>query len=453
MDTRRESREPASAAEERARDSEPRVEVEQPPEPEGGSSAEPAHGEPPERTWKEAVQAFFHPRVLAIFVLGFNAGIPLLLIFGTLSIWLREAGEERATVTFFSWAVLGYSFKFVWAPLLDRLPVPFLTRRFGRRRGWMLASQAMVILALILMAANDPQESLVRTAMGAVFLGFSSATQDVVIDAYRIEAVSRDLQAMMSSAYMAGYRLGMILAGAGALELAAFFGSDGAYSYTAWAKSYLAMAAAVVLAGVVTTLVIDEPVTYRAIGEDSARRPTIDYVRFLGLFALSILAFVGAFVFSKDGVLGLRAGLAVHMAEHAAGFLAETARLLLALVAAVLAAVLLIRMRLVPEGMVRESYLEPVGDFVRRFGKAGLLVLLLVGTYRISDIVLGAVANVFYVDIGFTKEQIARISKTFGVLMTITGGFLGGVLSVRLGLGRTLFLGALLAALTNLLFA
>ena len=179
--------------------------------------------------WRGALTALSHPRVVTMFFLGLSAGLPLLLIFSSLSLWLREAGVERAAVTYFSWAALGYSFKFIWAPLIDRLPVPFLTNWFGRRRAWMLVAQLSIMLAIIGMALTDPQAGsyqLTYMAIAAVMLGFSSATQDIVIDAYRIESAGQDLQALMSSTYIAGYRVGMLLAGAGALYLASYFGSD-----------------------------------------------------------------------------------------------------------------------------------------------------------------------------------------------------------------------------------
>ena len=135
-------------------------------------------------SWRHSLQSFGHPRVITMLFLGFSAGLPLLLIFSSLSLWLREAGVERATVTFFSWAALGYSFKFVWAPLVDRLPLPLLTSRLGRRRGWMLLAQGSIIAAIAGMAFTDPAGGhLTMMALAAVLLGFSSATQDIVIDA------------------------------------------------------------------------------------------------------------------------------------------------------------------------------------------------------------------------------------------------------------------------------
>ena len=168
-----------------------------------------------QKSWQESFREFLDPPVITMLFLGFSAGIPILLIFSSLSLWLREAGVERAAVTFFSWAALGYSFKFIWAPLVDSLPLPLLTKWLGRRRSWMITSQIMIMLSISGMAIIDPassHNSLTLMAIAAVMLGFSSATQDIVIDAFRIESAESDLQALMSSTYIAGYRIGMIVA-------------------------------------------------------------------------------------------------------------------------------------------------------------------------------------------------------------------------------------------------
>ena len=179
-------------------------------------------------SWGATLKLFWHRRVITMLFLGFSAGIPLLLIFSSLSLWLREAGIDRAIVTYFSWAALGYSFKFVWAPLVDQLPLPWLSAVLGRRRAWMLVAQCAIVASILLMASIDPGQgdsSLTLMAIAAVLLGFSSATQDIVIDAFRIESADVKLQAMLSSTYIVGYRLAMLLTGAGSLYLAEGCGS------------------------------------------------------------------------------------------------------------------------------------------------------------------------------------------------------------------------------------
>ncbi len=386
--------------------------------------------------------------------LGFSAGIPLLLVFSSLSLWLREAGVERAAVTFFSWAGLGYSFKFVWAPLVDQLPVPVLTRMFGRRRGWMLLAQGAVMAAIFAMGLVDPAgggASLTLMAFAATLLGFASATQDIVIDAYRIESADAPLQAMMSTAYIAGYRVGMLVSGAGVLVLADALGStQGVYRYQAWQGAY-GMTALAMLVGVAVTLVIAEPGRAEP-ARDS--RPTREYAGVLVMFAASVTGLVMtmyALADLADAAASAVAGMAG--LEPLGGFLVEAARLGAGVFAAWLIAMLVMRAGIVSRDMMRDTYLDPVRDFFRRYGiRTALLLAALVGVYRISDIVLGVIANVFYQDMGFTKPEIAGAVKTFGLLMTIAGGVLGGVLSVRYGVMRILFLGALLSAASNLLF-
>lgn len=404
--------------------------------------------------WRESLRAFRHPRVVTMLFLGFSAGIPLLLIFSSLSLWLREAGVERSAVTFFSWAALGYSFKFIWAPLVDQLPLPWLTRWLGRRRAWMLLAQSAIIAAIAGMASIDPASGthpLTLMAMAAVLLGFASATQDIVVDAYRIESAESSLQAMMSSSYIAGYRVGMLVAGAGALFLASALGSTAAaYDYAAWRASYLIMALCM-LVGVCTTLLISEPVSYRhALGHHSNR----DYAGFMLTFVAAVAAFVTCFAATGGPAASAVPVLAGMLGTTPpAQFLVGALRLALALCGAGLTAALLVRAGLVNAAMLRETYLAPVQEFFERYGlKTSVLLLTLVGVYRVSDILLGVIANVFYQDMGFSKVEIATVVKTFGLVMTIAGGFLGGLLSVRYGVLRILFLGALLSAATNLLF-
>lgn len=383
-------------------------------------------------------------QVVILLLLGFSAGLPILLIFSTLSIWLREAGVEKSAVTYFSWAALGYSFKFVWAPLVDKVPLPFLSQLLGRRRSWLLISQVAVIGAIISMASVDPEHGLQMMAIAAVILGFASATQDIVIDAYRIECAEAELQALLSSSYIAGYRLGMVAAGAGGLFLAAELGSTlSAYSYDAWRHTYYAMAG-LMSVGVLTTLVTAEPDR-----TESNPYPYSggDYVRFLLLFSISVSGFVFVFVYLPDFDNNLEGG-----AEQLLDFISGSFRLFTALVVAGLVAFIGVRAGVANRAMVKQGYIQPAVDFVSRYGRLAVWVLLLIGFYRVSDIVMGVIANVFYQDLGFSKKEIASVTKVFGLLMTIAGSFAGGALAIRYGVLRILLVGAILSALTNLLF-
>jgi PAT family beta-lactamase induction signal transducer AmpG len=309
--------------------------------------------------------------------LGFAAGLPLLLVLGTLSFRLREAGIERTTIGFLSWVGLAYAFKWAWAPLVDQVRLPGLSAYLGRRRAWLFLSQWLIITGLIGMAYCEPQEHLDRLVMWAVWVAFGSATQDIALDAYRIESESVVHQAALASMYQTGYRLGMIWAGAGALWIAARAESTallGHYQNDAWKVSYLVMAASM---------------------------------------AVGLLSVFG----SKENV-------------QAAPSQPRTA-----------------------QQWIQDVLVAPFAEFFSRFGWHAWVILSLIGIYRISDIVMGIMANPFYIDMGYTKDEIAMVTKVFGVFMTLLGAFLGGLLSSRWGHMRVLMWGAILSAASNLLFA
>ncbi len=404
--------------------------------------------------WRVTARLLVKPQVASLYFLGLSAGIPLALIFSSLSLWLNEAGVTKSTVTYFSWAALAFSFKFVWAPIIDSLPVPFLTRFLGRRRGWLLVAQFGVIAAIMLMSSIDPamgEQSLYLMAWAAVLLGFSAATQDVVIDAYRIEVADVNIQALLSSTYVAGYRTAMVISGAGALYLADLWGTDkGHYRYEAWMLTYLFMAG-VMLVGVLTTLVIREPAQQNG---RVLKHTAIQYVRFFIFFLICVSLFVFSYLITSDYAVQLKQQLIDLLNNKALGnFIVEAFQLLLSAAISIIAGFFLIKAGVTDKDMVRESYWLPAADFFNRYGgRLAILLLVFIGFYRISDIVLGVVANVFYQDIGFTKTEIATVAKTFGLIMMIIGGFLGGVLSIRFGVMRILLVGAVLTVVTNLSF-
>ena len=400
--------------------------------------------------WKSAFTAFLDRRALIMLFLGFSAGIPILLIFSSLSLWLGEAGIDKSAVTFFSWAALGYSFKFVWAPLVDELPVPVLTKLLGRRRAWLLIAQLLIICAISIMAFSDPslgQSYLYQMAAGAVLLGFSAATQDIVIDAYRIELAETQMQTVLASTYNAGYRIGMIVAGAGALFLAAYLGTaKGNYIYEAWKWTYLAMAA-VMLVGIATTLCIREPQVDRVRKEYKR----VDYYRLVAVFFVSVVSFVLSYVYS--GKLTEMLIQLWSIKDSFALFCFEALRFIGSGAVAFMVGSSLVKMGAVNKQMAYETWVNPVADFFKRYGvKLALVLLLLIGFYRISDIIAGVISNVFYQDLNFTKEQIAEAVKVYGVIFSLVGGFLGGLLAQRMNIMKLMFVGAILASSTNLIF-
>ncbi|MES2424588.1 MAG: MFS transporter [Pseudomonadota bacterium] len=327
-------------------------------------------------SWGATFKVYLEPATLRMLFLGFSAGLPLLLVLGTLSFRLREAGIDRATIGYLSWVGLAYGFKWVWAPLVDRLPLPLLNRLLGRRRSWLLLAQIAIVCGLAGMALYDPKTELNAVVWCALLVAFGSATQDIALDAYRIESASVDRQAALAAAYQTGYRMAMIWAGAGVLWLAARaeVAQAALYQHAAWQTAYFVMAASM-LVGMLTVLLSPEP----------AQR-------------------------------------VLPPSKNAADWL-------------------------------RSVLVEPFAEFLRRYRWQAALILALIAVYRISDVVMGIMANPFYVDMGYTKDEVAAVTKVYGVIMTLVGAFVGGVLSLRLGVVRVLMLGAVLSAGSNLLFA
>ena len=320
-------------------------------------------------TWRETLLIYTNPRVIAMTFLGFSGGLPFLLVFSTLTAWLTEGNVSRSTIGFFAWIGITYSTKVLWAPVVDSIRVPFLTKILGQRRSWMLIGQIGIASGLMLMSLIGPSD-LLTLSFCAFLVAFSSATQDVAIDAFRIESAEPEHQGAMSAAYVFGYRLALLVAGAGALYLAEYF---------SWTITYLVMAS-LMLVGVVTVVLVAEP------------------DRQADLFPLELSA------------IGLRRWFTGAVAG-------------------------------------------PFVDFFSRNGKVAFIILLFISVFRLSDIAMGIMANPFYLDMGYSKTEIANVAKVFGFFMSIAGSLICGVLVVKWGLMRPLLIGAVAVALTNLLFA
>jgi len=377
---------------------------------------------------------FFEPKPLKMICLGFSSGLPILLVFSTLSVWLVKAGISRSTVTLFSWAGFAYAFKYLWSPLVDNYKLPIL-KKFGHRRSWLLLSQFLIIVALILTAFTDPKESLFFTALFITILAFFSATQDILIDAFRIESAPQSLQGPLSSMYIAGYRVAMLVAGAGSLWLASFFGTE-IYDQNVWKKVYLIMSI-FMLIGVFATIISDEPKLKRNFNYDN-------HIKFLFTVLVAVLGFI--FLYSIiNNPFGKN--------EVFSSFLFSTARLIICFVFSYLIISLLILIKFAPKNKITKSYMSPIFNFINRYGKFAFLILLLISLYRIADIVMGVMANIFYLEKGYKISEIATYSKFFGVFATILGGFIGGYCSYKFGTMKSLFFGAFIAASSNLLFA
>jgi PAT family beta-lactamase induction signal transducer AmpG len=337
------------------------------------------------RDWRAALEIYGQPRVIGMAFLGFSSGLPFLLVFSTLSAWLAQEGVSKTTIGFFSWIGVMYSIKFFWAPVVDRFPLPVLGRLLGRRRAWMLVAQFGLMGGLIAMALTDPTANLAALAWCGLLVAFSSATQDVAIDAWRIEAVAESVQGVMAASYQAGYRIALLTAGAGAFYIA---------SGTSWPITYFVMAGLVGV-GMVTVLLVAEPEASKTAGS----QPQEDWV----------VEHLQRHDFSPAWLHGAY-------------------------------------------GWVLGAVVCPLVDFFARYGKQALIILLFVSLFRVTDITLGVMANPFYLDMQYSLAEIASVTKVFGILMTLGGAALGGVLVVRYGILRPLLASAILAALTNLVF-
>jgi PAT family beta-lactamase induction signal transducer AmpG len=319
----------------------------------------------PKLRWRDLADR----RVALMIALAFGTGLPYLLVFSTLSIRLREAGVELHTIGMFSWLGLAYTLKFLWAPLVDAIDIPLLARRFGRRRAWLMASQVFVAVALVGSGMSDPKAALWLTAVFTFLAAFGSATQDIVTDAWRIDAAPDERQGIMVAAYQLGYRIALLAAGAGALYIAQFVD---------WRASYATMGALMSIGFIASYLapVVDRPRDSQAGAPQAVQR--FDFAR---------------------------------------------------------------------------AIKEPLLDLHSRMGRVLVIVLLLCALYRMSDFLAGVMSGPLYVDLGFTKTQIANVTKVYGVIVSIIGAFAGGLFVARFGLFSAMIAGAFTQAAAHLSFA
>ena len=309
--------------------------------------------------------------VLVIFFLGFSGGLPFPLVYSTLTYWLAEAEIVRSTISAFAWLGFAYSFKLMWSPLVDWVNFPILSGVLGRRRSWLLVCQIALLAGLVWLANIDPTREMVTFTLVAVLVAFFSATQDIVIDAYRIESAEIRLQGVMAAAYQYGYRVAVIVATAGALFIA---------EATSWAMAYQVMAVCMMV-GVATTLLCSEPTTEVVLS-------------------------------------GKLTGSTVEKAQQ----------------------------------WIYVAIVQPFVDFVQRYGRSGFLCLAFIGSFYVSDRVLGIMAMPFYEDIGFTKPQVATIAKFYGLWVSIFGAAAGALAVVKFGLARCVVVASILIVSTNLFF-
>jgi MFS transporter, PAT family, beta-lactamase induction signal transducer AmpG len=364
------------------------------PEATPPASAAPA----PAPSWREAWAVYLQPRVLIVLMLGFSAGLPLALSGSTLQIWMRESGVELSTIGLFALVGTPYTLKFLWAPLVDALHVPLLTRAFGRRRGWLVFSQLLLIGAILLLALTDPARSPLFVALGALLVATMSSTQDIVVDAFRVESLPESEQAAGMAAYVAAYRIGILVSTAGALFIVSGFEGGGFSRGAAWMWGFVVMAA-LVLIGTITALVATEP---------EASKRAEDHWDY-------------ALPQSKKRWLKL----ALRLIRYLPSSLLET--------------------------RIIKAAISAFFDFLER--KDALLVLAFVVLFKFTDALAGNLTAPFVIDIGFTRNDYAVIVKGVGIVATLAGGFAGGYVARRYPLAVSLWIGGIVQAISNLSFS
>ena len=378
---------------------------------------------------------FTKKEVMIMGGLGFSAGLPIMLVFSTLSVWLVKAGVERSTVTLFSWAGFAYSFKFLWSPIVDKFQIPLL-HKIGHRKSWLLITQILIFFSIILTSYSDPQNNLKFMAFAIVLIAFFSATQDIVIDAFRIESAPEKKQGPLASMYLAGYRIAMIVSGAGSLWLASIM-SDENYQTEVWKNVYQIIGFFMII-GFISTALCKEPTNNKV--------KKINYknqLKFTFSTILSILIFFVFFLNIPE----------VKVLNHFYNFFYNIFKIIFSFGVALISLLILEKINFLPKEQSREIFINPIIDFFKRYKKIALMILLLIGLYRIADVVMGVMANIFYLEKGYEIKDIATFSKFFGLIATILGGILGGTFAMRFGTYKSLLIGAITAALTNVLFA
>lgn len=405
---------------------------------------------PEKKTLLQTLAFFLERRSLVMLGLGFASGLPFMLIFDTLSLWLRDAGLSLAVIGFFSLATLSFSFKFLWAPLIDRTRVPVLHGLLGHRRAWLLVFQCAMILGLWAISTMNPVHQLGVLAAAAVAVGFATASHDIVLDAWRIEVADKEDQGPMVVAYQWGYRVAMIAAGAGPLLLAERFG---------WNFSYAVMGAVVGI-GVLATLWAPREAehTIRPIPTDDVNQPkaleVLEWLLRLAVLVLGALV-LGSGLSGDASLLSKLVGgetLAKAWTAKPNGVWLQLLGVIIGLAIVVVAAWPIPRVRTKPGVYMSKAFGEPLGEFLTRFHGVAGLILAAICVYRVSDFVLN-IMNPFYRDMGFSLTEIAEIRKVFGIIASMIGVFLGGVVVSRLGLMKALIIGAFAQPISNLMFA
>lgn len=345
--------------------------------------------------WRTAIEVYTRPRVLIVMLLGFSAGLPLALSGSTLTLWMREAGVSLGTIGLFALVGTPYTIKFLWAPVVDALNVPLLTPLLGRRRAWLMLSQIMLIAAILTLALSNPSYTpLTLVAFAALLVATASATQDILIDAFRIESLKENEQAAGMASYVAAYRISALISTAGALYVVSGWEWAGFGKSTAWSLAYAVMAS-LCLVGVFATLLAREPEASKISREDWAASAVQITAQNVPGFIKSP---VNAFLRSKVGTAAFAAFSEFLLRSHA------------------------------------------------------LAILAFVIFYKLCDAFAGVMTAPFVIDLGFERTDYANIVKGVGLIATLAGGFAGGFLARAYPLATCLWIGAVLQTASNFVF-
>jgi MFS transporter, PAT family, beta-lactamase induction signal transducer AmpG len=405
----------------------------------------------PRPGWQQVLHSLGQPKVAVMLLLGFSSGIPIYLVGNTLGFWMRENGIELSVIGFLTWVGIAYSLKFVWAPFVDKFDAPLFGRLLGRRRGWMLFSQLVVAAGLLAMAYVEPKQGgllvaglrldhLLVFGTAALVVAFASATQDIVIDAWRIEiASSNEQQGLLTSAATLGYRGALLITDALILILAAHVG---------WVLSYAGMAALMAV-GMVAVLWAREPAVDQTFSEpDVLGISNAMVVRWVAGAAVGLALAIGLGLWITNPQVPSIGGLAA----TALGVLAF--RWLFQRPSGPVLEATWARPLALPMARLRDGMVSPFVAFVSQHGaRSAALMMLAISLYRLPDFVMGPMANPFYSDLGLAKETVGAVRGSIGLVATVVGVVVAGLSAVRLGFVATLLIGAVLGPGSNVAFS
>ncbi|MEK6734819.1 MAG: MFS transporter [Pseudomonadota bacterium] len=368
-------------------------------------------------------QPFFEYKILAILFLGFSAGIPLAITGSTLSMWLSRAGIDVKTIGLFALVTIPFSFKYLWSPIFDNVKIPYFSRRFGLRKTWLILTQICLMIAICALGQSSPLNNIKLTATLALLVAFFSASQDIVIDAFRIESIEREKQAISASMYTYGYRIAMLVSGAGSLLLA---------DYIAWPIVFIVMSLSILI-GIIATIFIKEP---KISNKHLNKLPNFSKLLRSSIKTLLTKDFLFLIIYIIIFAYFLRAiSTKFSLSNVALSFIG--------------ASILVLTIYFYKE-KVKNIFPDSILDFVTR--PQWIYILLFIIFYKFSDTMLESLKSKFYVDTGFSNSEIAYITKGFGFIMTMVGLFVGGIVFYKLKTFKSLLLAGILQIASNLVF-